>query len=376
MSQGAARWTLALVLGCAGCGDERAAHVGHEPPPVEASAPKRGDAALPGMAPVSIAEDRRQLLGVRTVELSVRPLLREIRTVGVVAADERRVRRIQSKVEGWVEELFVGFTGEAVRVGAPVLALYSPELVASQREYVIALEAAKGGADDPSGLVAAAHARLRAFDVSDAQIAALARSRSPQRRVVLHSPIRGFVTVKAVAQGAYVMPESELFTVSDLSRVWVWAELNEDEIPLVALGQRARIEVAAAEADRDAQVTYVQPTLDVETRTLRVRFDLDNADGALRPGMYATVKIERPLGDVLALPEEAVIDTGERRVVFVETARGTFTPREVSLGRHGQDHYEVLGGLAAGDRVAVSAQFLLDSESRLRGAGHTAHGAH
>jgi Cu(I)/Ag(I) efflux system membrane fusion protein len=168
----------------------------------------------------------------------------------------------------------------------------------------------------------------------------------------------------------------ELFTIADLSRVWVWAELNEHEIPLVALGQRARIDLPASPGTREAVVAFVQPTLSAETRTLRVRFELDNADGALRPGMYATVRIGHALGDVLALPEEAVIDTGVRRVVFVETQPGRFQPREVQLGRSGEGHREVLEGISAGERVVVSAQFLLDSESRLRSAGGASHGAH
>jgi Cu(I)/Ag(I) efflux system membrane fusion protein len=152
--------------------------------------------------------------------------------------------------------------------------------------------------------------------------------------------------------------------------------VNEDEIPLVALGQRATIDLSAAPGAREAEVAFLQPTLSTPTRTLRVRFDLDNADGALRPGMYATVRIERPLGDVLALPDEAVIDTGARRVVFVEVAPGRFQPREVRLGRSGGGYFEVLSGLATGERIVVSSQFLLDSESRLRSAAGPAHGAH
>jgi Cu(I)/Ag(I) efflux system membrane fusion protein len=363
------------LLWLAACGKEDASpaeHAGHEMPRA-AEAPAPAHDGPPGMAVVEVPAERRQLLGVRTAPVGVRPLVREIRTVGVVAADERRVRRIQSKVSGWVEELFVSFTGEPVRAGQPVLAVYSPELVASQREYLLALAAALPGADP---LLEAARMRLRLYDVSDAQIAELERSREPRRRVVLHSPISGFVTVKSVSQGAYIMPESELYTVTDLSLVWVWAVVNEDEIPLVTLGQRAAIDLPAAPGLREASVTYLQPTVDTETRTLRVRFELDNPDGALRPGMYATVRIEQALGEVLALPNDAVIDTGVRRVVFVETAPGTFAPREVSLGRYGDGYYEVLGGLTAGEQVVVSAQFLLDSESRLRGAGGPGHGAH
>lgn len=364
-----------LVLAFAASGEEPA-HGGHgaapsERPPASANVP-------PGMAEVKIPRDRRQLLGVRTAEIATRPLVREIRAVGIVSADERRVRRIQSRVSGWVEELFVNFTGEPVRAGQAVLAVYSPELLATQREYLLALEASTSASSSIRGgaLVDAAHSRLRLFDVSEAQIAELTRTREPKRRVVLESPTSGYVTFKQVLQGTYISPEMELYTVSDLTRVWIWAEVNEDEIPLLAIGQPAAIDVAAAPGPRQAVIAFLQPTLNAQTRTLRVRFDLDNQNGALRPGMYATVRIEMGLGDVLALPDEAVIDTGVRRVVFVEVQPGTFQPREVMLGRKGQGRHEVLGGVAAGERVVVSAQFLLDSESRLRGAGGPAHGSH
>ncbi len=376
-----ARAACLVLLALAACGKaeqhEKAGHASHPAPVV--IAPETGPAVASfGMAEVEVPEDRRQLLGVRTVAVGVRPLLRELRTVGVVSADERKVRRIQSRVSGWVEELFVGFTGEPVRVGQPILAVYSPELLASQREFLLALEAgeALGASRSSASLLEASRSRLRLFDVSDAQIDALARSREPQRRVVLHSPIRGYVTLKSVLQGSYIEPAMELYTVSDLTTVWIWAEVNEDEIPLVALGQRAKIEFPAAPGAREAELAFLQPTLNSQTRTLRVRFDLDNADGTLRPGMYATVRMQQSLGEVLALPDEAVIDTGVRRVVFVEVAAGRFQPREVRLGRTGQGYYEVLGGVALGERVVVSAQFLLDSESRLRGASGPAHGTH
>ena len=366
---------LALLLACRGSERHDAgAHADPAPQQVQ---------AVPGMADVEVPYERRQLAGVRTAAVERRPLVREIRTVGLVAADERRVRRIQTKIAGWIEHLHVGFTGEAVEAGDPVLEIYSPELVASQREYLLALDAAgakpaDGGLGDREGelLVSSARSRLRLFDVSEAQIRELERTREVRRRVTLHSPIRGFVTLKSVLEGGYAMPETELYTVADLSRVWVWADVFEDEIALVELGQTARIEVSAAELSVEGAVGYLQPTLDAATRALRVRFELENAAGRLRPGMYATVTMRRPLGEVLALPEDAVIDTGKRRVVFVEIADGHFQPREVVLGRKGRDEYEVLSGLEPGERVVLGAQFLLDSESRLRGAGGPSHGAH
>ena len=361
--------SLLLVLACRdGATDPE--HSSHAEPTEPAA---HQEHLPPGMAEVEVPADRRQLLGVRTEQVAVREISRSFRTVGIVVADERRVRRIQTKISGWVEELFVNFTGELVRAGQPILGVYSPELVASQREYLLAFGATPA---QRALLLDSARARLELFDVGAAHIAELERTRTPRRRIVLHSPIGGYVTFKSVLQGTYVTPEMELYTVADLDAVWIWADVTEEEIPLVSLGQHARIEVTAAPGEREGAVSFLQPTLDAATRTLRVRFDVENPDGALKPGMYATVSLARPLGEVLALSEEAVIDTGVRKVVFVEVAEGRFQPREVKLGRKGETHYEVLEGLAAGERVVVSAQFLLDSESRLRGVARPAHGAH
>ena len=356
------------------------AHAGH----AMGSALPGSAVAVPGMAEVEVPYERRQAIGVRTAELSQRPLVARLRTTGLVVADERRVRRIQTKVSGWVDELFVSFTGAFVSGGAPILSIYSPELVATQREYLLALDASRhaateaGTARDSRLLLDSARSRLRYWDITDDQIEELGRSGEPRRAVVLHSPISGYVTLKPVYQGMYVTPEMGLYQVTDLSTVWIWGEIYENEIGLVTAGQAATITLASAPGrPRQAAVSYVNPTIEPATRTLRVRFDVDNRDGALKPGMYATVEIAAPLGEVLALPEEAVIDTGVRRVVFVEVADGRFQPREVTLGRSGQGYYEVLGGLTAGERVVVSAQFLLDSESRMRAAAAApAHAGH
>ena len=338
------------------------------------------ESAVRGMAEVVVPNERRQATGVRTEALTRRLLTRSVRTVGIVAADERRVRKIQLKVSGWVEQLLVSYTGAFVRAGDPVLTIYSPELVAAQREYLLALKASRSGQSggEMRDLLESASTRLHLWDLSEGQLRALERSGQPQRLVTLYSPIEGFVTLKPVYAGMYVAPEMELYTVTDLRHVWVWADVYELEVGLIRVGQPVELALSAEPGrTRPATVSYISPTLDTATRTLRVRLDVDNADGDLKPGMYATVALESPIGDVLALPEDAVIDTGERKVVFVEIAAGRFQPREVSLGRKGQGHYEVLAGLAEGDRVVVSAQFLLDSESRLRGAtGGPAHGGH
>lgn len=356
-------------------------HTEH-PAAAPASTPTGG---IPGMAEVEIPLERRQITGVRTVVLARQALASRIRTVGVVAADERRIRHVHTKVSGWIEQLSVSFTGQQVRAGEPILSIYSPELLAAQREYLIARRATltslePGSTDERQmrSLLDSSRTRLRLWDFGKSQIEQLERTGEARRTVTLHSPAAGFVTLKPVYAGMYVTPEMELYTIADLSSLWIWADLYEDEMSLVEPGQEAAITLASAPGKAlPAVVSYVSPALEPSTRTLRVRFDVQNARGLLRPGMFATVELKLEVGEVVALPEDALIDTGERKVVFVQVGEGRFQPREVTLGRRAAGQYEVLAGVAAGDRVVVSAQFLLDSESRLRAAsGGPAHGSH
>lgn len=359
---------------------ESAAHAAHGAP-VPAPPHERGEMPA-GMTAVDIDAERVQALGVRTAEVRRGPLTRSIRAVAVVAADERQVRKIQTRVSGWIEKLYVDFTGANVAAGDPIVSIYSPEIVSAQREYLLARAAMSDHAGQPNpdarALFESSRTRLFYWGLSEAQVQDLAHSRSPQQSITLHTPIRGTVTMKPVYQGMYVTPEMELYTVADLSRVWIWAEVFENDIDLVREGQEATIRLQSDQStERRAKVAFVSPLLATSTRTLRVRFDVGNADGALRPGQYATVELDVALGDGVAVPGESVIRTGERDVVFVETRPGHFAPRTIELGRKVGNEYEVRSGLEAGERVVVSAQFLLDSESRLRasapGQGHGGH---
>lgn len=374
MTRLAATLIVLALPGLAGCQRSEKSEAPHAQHRKEAVAP-----ALPDRADVLVPAERRQMLGVRTEVVERRGLAREIRSVGIVDTDERRVRKIQPKISGWVEQLFASFTGERVKAGTPILSIYSPELVASQREYLLALAAAPSDASDSSLLLESARNRLLRFDLTRAQVRELERTREVKRAITLHAPIGGFVISKPVYQGMYVTPEMELYTIADLDQVWIWADLTEEESSLVEPGMSAKIELSSRPGESfDAVVSYLSPVLDAATRTVRARFDARNPEGALKPGMYATVRLEQPLGEVLALPEDAVIDTGERRTVFVEIEPGRYQPRDVGLGRRGGSYVEVIEGLEAGERVAVSAQFLLDSESRLRapGRGPPTHAGH
>jgi RND family efflux transporter MFP subunit len=300
-----------------------------------------------------------------------------VRTVGTVLPDETRVRHVHTKIAGWVEHLHVNFTGQAVRAGEPILVLYSQELLASQEEYLRARETAarfststlpevrRGGED----LVRAARRRLELFDVPASLLAELDRTGTPQRAVTLNAPVSGYVTAKDVFEGHQVEPGMELFTITDLSRVWIEADFYEYEARGLTIGQAASLSLPYDPAVSLAgRIAYVYPTLDPETRTLRVRFDFPNPRTALKPGMFASVELSLAPKEALVIPDSAVMDTGERQVVFVETTPGRLEPREVRVGVRSAGKAEVRSGLVGGERVAIKANFLLDSESRLRAA--------
>lgn len=346
---------------------------------VRSQEPEKGPPAstVSGLAPVVETAKGIELAGVRTAPALRERLSRTTRTVGVVVPDERRVRHVHTKIGGWVERLFVNTTGQLVRRGEPILSLYSPELLASQEEYLRAREAAKRfadsavpevrrGADD---LVASARRRLELFDVPPSVLETIERTGQAQRAVTLVAPGSGFVSAKLVLEGMEVQPGTELFTLTDLSRVWVEAEFYENEARFLRLGQRAEVRLPY-DASRvlGGELTFIAPTLSPESRTIQARLELSNAEGVLKPGMFVDVSSELEVADGVTVPEDAVIDTGLRRVVFVEIAPQSFEPREVELGIRGSGRVVISAGLREGELVATRANFLLDSESKLRAA--------
>jgi multidrug efflux pump subunit AcrA (membrane-fusion protein) len=313
-------------------------------------------------------------LGVTFGTVELRTLELTVRTVGIVSFDETRLAQVSTKVSGFVERLYVDFTGQLVRRGQPLLELYSPELVAAQEELLLAgrLQRNMGAGDVPgvpagsTDLVASARRRLRLWDISDEQIAALLRSGEVRRTLTLHSPASGIVLEKRVQQGQAVGEGALLYAIADLSEVWVEAELREADIGLVREDTRATIELAAHPGRTfEGRVEYIYPTLQPEARTLRARVSVPNPAGLLKPGMYTTVRFTTPTREALTVPTSALVRTGERSVVFVDLGEGRLTPQEIEVGRVAEAYTEVLAGLEPGQRVATSAQFLLDSESNL-----------
>lgn len=331
---------------------------------------------VPGLAPVEESPEALRIAGVQIAVAERKPLTLSSRAAGLVTADESRVRHIHTKISGWVEKLYVNTTGQPVRAGQPLLAIYSPQLLATQEEYLRAREAAarfsgsslpevrEGGQD----LLAAARRRLELFDVPHDVITRLERTGKAQRTITLTAPVSGYVTGKEVFEGMEIDPGIDLFTVTDLSQVWVEADFYEYESSALRLGQRAVISLPYDPgAQLAGRVSFIYPVLDPQSRTLKVRIEFPNPGLVLKPGMYVDVIPETETRDGVVVPDSAVVDTGLRQVVFVRQG-DTFEPREVRVGTRAEGQAMILQGLQEGEQVAVKANFLLDSESRLRAA--------
>jgi Cu(I)/Ag(I) efflux system membrane fusion protein len=338
---------------------------------------------------VQITPEKQQLIGVKIGTVEMKPLEKVIRTVGRVDYDERKVVTVSPKIGGWIEDLYVDFTGRFVRQGEPLLTIYSPELVSTQEEYLIALRARKDLVRSPFPEVAAsgnslaesARRRLKLWDISDDQIKALEESGQAKKTLTLHSPFSGFVLEKTAYKGMSLMPGMALFKLADLSVVWLIADIYEFELPFIRLGQQASVQLSYIPGETfTGKAIYIYPSLNPETRTAKVRFEFPNPHGKLKPEMYANVEIKVHLGHKLAVPEGAIIDTGLRQMAIIDKGSGYFEPREVKVGTKVDNYYEVIKGLKAGEKVVTSANFLIDSESKLKeaiggiGSAHAGHG--
>ncbi|WP_447601341.1 efflux RND transporter periplasmic adaptor subunit [Nitrospira sp. Nam80] len=324
---------------------------------------------------VTIPPDRLQTIGVKYQEVARRPLDKVIRTVGRVAVDERRLAKVTIKFHGWIEELFVSATGDHVNKGQRLFTIYSPDLVATQEEYLLALQSRKqlGESEIPEvaagskDLLEATRHRLHLWDIGDEHIRDLERTRQVTKTLPIHSPISGTVIRKEVVQGTHVEPGEELYTIADLSHVWILADIYEYELSFVKIGQQATVMLSYNPGIVLAgQVGFIYPTLDEKTRTAKVRFELDNRDETLKPDMYANVELRISLGSRLAIPREAVIESGQKQVVFLHHGGGRLEPRTIKVGVKTGEWSEVLEGLVEGEHVVTSANFLIDSESRLK----------
>jgi Cu(I)/Ag(I) efflux system membrane fusion protein len=338
---------------------------------------------------VKINPDKVQKLGVRTESVELRELTRTVQAVATIQANERQLHTVSPKFEGWIQKLYVNTTGQSVRQGEPLLEVYSPDLVTAQQEYLIALkgvQAVKGASSEVEAsmrtLMDSALQRLRNWDISEAELQRLQQEGKARQSITLRAQASGVVMEKRAVAGMRFMPGEILYQIADLSSVWLLADVFEQDLGLVRQGQSVKIRVDAyPDQVFTGKVTFIYPTVMPETRTAKVRIELPNPAGRLKPAMYARVEIAsgKARGKVLAVPDSAVLDTGTRQLVLVQRGEGAFEPRTVKLRMRADGYIEVLDGIKAGERVVVSANFLIDAESNLKAAvagfGQSATGA-
>ena len=320
-----------------------------------------------------------QNMGVRMGRVKRKPLVKHIRAFGNITYDERRIYAVNTKFNGWIEKLYVNFIGETVKKGQPLFDIYSPELVTAQEEYLLSLQHNASLKESPypriregaQRLLKASRTRLRYWDLSEKQIKKIENTGNVQKTITIYSPAGGVVIKKIAFQGHHVKAGEHQYEIADLSKVWVDVEIYEYELPWIKKGMPAKMELSYIPGKIfTGKVLYVYPFLTAKTRTAKLRLEFPNPDYQLKPNMYANVNLESAVsGDSLVIPQEAVIDSGVRKVVFVAMGKGKFQPREVKLGLEGNDNeFQVLEGLRENEQIVLSAQFMLDSESRLREA--------
>jgi Cu(I)/Ag(I) efflux system membrane fusion protein len=338
---------------------------------------KEGEAdhsTVKGRASVTVDAERRQLIGLRVGTAAKKPFSKTIRAVGRVETNERLLSTINLKFAGWVEQLRVSAVGDPVEKGAPLFDIYSPELLEAQRNYLLALEARKqAGTSDGTSFaeknLQSARERLLLWDLSEDQIRALESSKEPMTRISILSKTQGVVTKRSIARGGYVQPGVDIFEIADLGTVWIKAEFYEYEIPELKPGLEAEVRLSSRPGQiLQGRIVYIYPTLNEQTRTVSVRFEVPNRDGLLKPGMFASVSLQVDLGERIVIPDEAILDTGVRQIVFLDAGEGRLVPQVVVAGPRSEGQVAIERGLVGGEAIVVSGTFLIDAESRLRAA--------
>ena len=332
-----------------------------------------GAGPVEGLANVQIDPQRQQLIGLRTVEASVGAVGASWRTVGKVAVDETNVHHVNIKVGGFVDTVYVDYVGKPVRLGERLFSIYSPDLLSVQQEYLLALRTrkalAEGGVATGAGndLVESARERLRLWDIPESEVKRLEETGKPTKNLTMYSPMTGVVTKKDIVMGHRLNEGDMPYEITDLSRVWVLADAYETDLARIQLGMTATLSLQAfPNKTFKGKVIFIDPILDAKTRTAKVRLEFPNPKGELKPEMFGEVTLQTEKREGLRIPADAVIDSGTKKVVFVALDEGKFQPREIQVGSITGDDVEVVSGLQAGDKVVTRANFLVDSESRLR----------
>lgn len=325
----------------------------------------------------TVSHERQQLIGVKTQPVQMRQIESDIRTVGIVELDETKIEHIHTKISGWIDDVFVDYTGQHVKKGDPLFSIYSPDLVSTQEEYLLALKSKKilENSEFPEiseagkSLLNSSRRRLELWDISNNQIRELEITGKVRKSLVIYSPVSGHVMKKNVFENKHVNPDETLYVIADHTTVWVQVDIYENEISLINLGDSAVMTLASFPGEEFiGEVTFISPHIDQKTRTVKVRLEFPNPDLTLLPDMYSNVNIIKPMGEKLTIPVSAVLRTGKQDIVFVSKGDGVMQIRNVMLGQKASGFYEVLRGLNEGEEVVSRANFLIDSESKVQAA--------
>jgi membrane fusion protein, copper/silver efflux system len=315
--------------------------------------------------PIHVTEERQQKIGLKVAKAERKSLEHTIRTVGIVTADERREAHVHTKIRGWIEQIHADYVGKFVKEKQSLFELYSPELLTTQEEYLTALKQGKVGKE----IANAALERLKLWGVPDDEIKRLIKTGKSKRTVTFTAPVNGFIISKMAIQGMYIMPEMELYYIADLSQIWIIVTLYEFDLATVSTGDEAEIELLyGSDKSIKGKISYIYPDIDLDTRTGKARIEISNKDQKLKPGMFTNVSIKKDLGVAIVVPDDSVIDTGMRKIVFVRKESAHFEPREVKVGPRVGNVMMILSGLKEGEEVVTSAHFLIDSESKFEAA--------
>ncbi|MDR7089767.1 MULTISPECIES: efflux RND transporter periplasmic adaptor subunit [Cellvibrio] len=357
--------------------DKQKAHASGETQHGNASSDK---SVIDDRAEITVSDQQQKAAGVQTQIVTREKLFHKIRTVGSITTDQTREAHVHTRISGWIEKIHIDYVGKAVTKGAPLFDLYSPDLVSTQEEYLAARRQGSGATE----VAEAALTRLRLWGVAEVELQRLRSAKTAKKALTFYAPVTGVVIRKAAILGTYVTPDTELYYLADIAQVWLLLTLYEADVALIKIGDKVAVSLPYDLSKHyTGVISYVYPEIDIQTRTAKARVEIANADQFLRPGMFANADIEKQLTEQLVVPDEAVLDTGQRKIVFVKTGDIQFIPREVKIGQRVGDQLTILAGLNEGEAVVVSASFLIDAESRLQAAlrkgtpaagGHGGHG--
>lgn len=347
-----------------------------KPTPQKVEPIKKDEARVP----IEVPLEQQSKIGLKVAKAEKKKVEHTIRTVGTVTADQTKEAHVHTKINGWIEQIYADYIGKPVKKGQSLFELYSPDLVSTQEEY---LAARKQGAPGKEIAVTALE-RLKLWGVPQSEIERLKKSGKAKRSVTFDSPVDGFIVNKTAIQGMYITPEMELYHIADLSRIWIIVTLYEYDVAVISVGDETEIQLPY-DPDKSfkGKISYIYPEIELETRTAKARIELDNPDQKLKPGMFSNISLKKNLGEAIVIPDDAVIDTGTRKIVFVKTGASRFEPREIKAGPRIENTFAILSGLKEGEEIVTSAHFLIDAESKFQAAlqkgsptnsGHGGHG--